>query len=168
MADFADALPYVLQHEGGWSYDRDDPGGATMMGITMETAQRHGIRTVGELRQITPEVVASIYHEDYWRFDAIYNQRVAAKLFDMSVNMGPRSAIRLVQMALNGLGASLVVDGYCGPKTIASINAVHPERMLDMLVQASADRYRAIVEERPASAKFLKGWLKRAADVPHA
>lgn len=165
-ASFDIALPYVLRHEGGWSDDPVDPGGATNYGITLETARRHGILDKAELRAITPEKVAAIYLKDYWRFDLVDDQRVATKLFDMAVNMGPPRAVRLCQMALNDIGASLQVDGQWGPQTRACLNAVTPDHMLLLLSAASADYYRSIVAKRPESVKFLNGWLKRAAEVP--
>jgi type VI secretion system secreted protein VgrG len=166
MADFARALPFVLQHEGGWSDDPDDPGGATNQGITLATAQRHGIMTKDALRVITPEVVAAIYEADYWRFGGVYDQRVATKLFDMTVNMGRKTSVKLVQNGLNELGASLIPDGCWGPATENCVNAVDSGQMLEMLCRVSEERYRAIVADRPKSAKYLNGWLKRAAEVP--
>lgn len=166
MAAFDLALPYVLSHEGGWSNDPADPGGATNFGITMETARRHGIRTPDELLRITPAQVADIYRKDYWVWDGVEDQQVATKLFDMGVNMGVRTAVRLCQDGLNTLGAALEVDGRLGPKTLESINAVTSNHMLDVLAYEAADYYKAIVAKRPESRKFLKGWLKRAEDRP--
>ena len=166
MADLTLALPWVLRHEGGWSDDADDPGGATNKGITLATAQRHGIATADDLRQITDDQVAEIYRADYWRFNGLTDQRVATKIFDMAVNMGLRTAVRLVQGCLNALGAGLVEDGAWGPMTENTVNAVPPDRMLQALCQESAEHYHAIVAGRPASEKFLHGWLTRAAEVP--
>lgn len=165
-SSFALALPYVLKHEGGWSDDPDDPGGATNKGITLATANAHGIQTVDELRHITDEQVASIYRSGYWRFDRILSQRVATKLLDMAVNMGLRTAIRLVQEALNDLGAGLNVDGVMGPLAVSAINQIHEDSMLLLLCEVSKRRYLDIVAARPKSKKFLDGWLKRASEVP--
>ena len=166
MADFTHALPWVLLHEGGWSDDPSDRGGATNKGITLATAQRHGISTVEDLRQITDEKVAQVYRADYWRFDGLDEDRVAMKIFDMAVNMGLRSAVRMVQAQLNALGAGLAEDGIWGPTTEGSVNAVEPNHFLALLVEASVGHYRAIVARRPESGKFLLGWLARAAEVP--
>jgi type VI secretion system secreted protein VgrG len=165
-ASFDLALPWVLRHEGGWSDDPSDPGGATNYGITLETARRHGIIGKDALSRITPDQVAEIYRKDYWRFNLVEDQRVATKLMDMAVNMGLMTTVKLAQGVLNDLGASLVVDGVWGPKTRECINAVSPDRMLTLLSTKSADYYRAIVAKRPESVKFLKGWLNRAAEVP--
>ncbi len=166
MADFARALPFCLAHEGGWSDNKDDPGGATNYGITLETARRHGIEDKDDLMKITQAQVAEIYRKDYWRFDRVHSQEVAAKIFDMSVNFGLRTAIRMVQAIMNQQGCSLMEDGIWGTHTEDCVNAVEPSRMLRLLCDASANKYRAIVAGRPASAKFLNGWLLRASSLP--
>ena len=166
MADLGLALPFILRHEGGWSDDPDDPGGATNYGITLATAQRHGIRTKDELRDITPEQVEEIYRQDYWRFNGLVNQRVATKLFDLAVNLGLASASRMAQEVLNDLGADLSEDGHWGPHTEAALNVAPSERLLDHLCREAADYYQALAAHRPTSEKFLRGWLARAADLP--
>jgi lysozyme family protein len=172
MTDFAKALAYTLKWEGGWSDDPADPGGATNHGITLKTAQRYGIKTKEELRAISPERVAEIYEAGYWRFGDGEDQRVATKLFDMAVNMGPETAIRLLRKALGALPDTPTADGGpsgAGPArpTLDAANGVGPPLLLACLREVCAAHYRAIVARRPASAKFLKGWLRRAAEVPN-
>lgn len=166
MADFAAALPYVLRHEGGWSDDPSDPGGATNHGITLAVAQRHGIATADDLRQITDEKVAEIYRADYWRFDGVNDQRVATKLFDMVVNVGSHAAVHMLQEALNEMGVDLAEDGQWGPNTEAVVNASSPDKVLEMLCDEAEEHYRALVAKKPELGKFLHGWLVRAAEVP--
>lgn len=166
MADFLLALPFVLAHEGGWADDPDDPGGATNFGITMATAQRYGIQTKEALSAITPSQVEHIYRTGYWHFDGVRDQRVAGKIFDICVNMGVGAGTKLVQEALNTLGAGLKADGRWGPITEASVNAVMADRMLAILCYRSAEKYKAIVDAHPSSGKFLRGWLRRASGVP--
>jgi lysozyme family protein len=163
MADFQKALAYTLKHEGGWSDDPDDPGGATNFGITLATARRFGVKTKEELRAISKERVAEIYEAGYWKFGGIENQRVATKLFDMAVNMGPDAAARLLCRAL-----WLVPDGRLDAATVGIANAADSDELLARLCKESENHYRAIVKRRPASVKFLKGWLKRATEVPSA
>lgn len=167
MADFDRALLYVLKHEGGFVNDPDDPGGATNKGITLATAQRHGISTVDDLRAITDEKAAEIYRADYWQFGEIESQSVATKLFDMGVNFGVKTAVKLCQEALNEVGASLRLDGACGPQTVAFVNATLPAQMLEMLCHEATWRYLDIVIARPKSKKYLPGWLKRAEEIPN-
>lgn len=166
MAAFEPALDWVLPHEGGWSDDPQDPGGATNFGITLAVAQKHGILTKDALRTITPGQVAAIYKQDYWVFSGVDDQQVATKLFDLGVNMGVRSAVRLLQDGLNTLGASLETDGRLGPQTLMAANAVAPDKLLQVLCLEAAQHYQDIVHQRPASQKFLKGWLIRATALP--
>jgi lysozyme family protein len=165
MADFAKALAYTLRHEGGWSDDPADPGGATNFGITLATARRYGIKTKEELRAITKELVAEIYRDGYWRFGDINDQRVATKLFDMAVNMGQEVAVRLLAAALwLPQGAPARLDAAA----VGIANAADPAALLARLCKESEAHYRIVAARRPASAKFLKGWLKRASEVPNA
>jgi type VI secretion system secreted protein VgrG len=154
-------------HEAHWfTDDPHDPGGATAWGITLETAQRHGIQTKDELRAITPEKVAEIYCRDYWKFSQVDDDRVAIKLVDMAVNVGPVTAVRMAQLALNDLGADLVPDGVMGPHTVACLNAVGPNTMLRMLCADLGEYYRARVVKNPDLKRYLTGWLARAEEVP--
>jgi lysozyme family protein len=166
MAVFEPALAWMLPHEGGWSNDPDDPGGATNYGVTLTTAQRHGVPDKEALRTISMDQVANIYRQDYWVWEGVDDQRVATKLFDLGVNLGVRSAVRLLQDGLNTLGAFLETDGRLGPQTLMAANSVAPEKLLQVLCLEAAQHYQAIVANRPVSQKFLKGWLTRAAAVP--
>ena len=195
MADFNTARPWVLSHEViGWpmgvnlqdamdhvkamslnshnddrlwfTNDPDDPGGATAWGITLGEAQAHGILTAESLKDLDAAGVQAIYGLGYWHFNGVVSQAIATKLFDLCVNMGTGSAVKLVQELLNGLGAALVEDGGYGPRTEAAINAVEPSRLMGLICQAATEHYRAIVDHHPASQKFLAGWVRRAQDIP--
>ena len=62
---------------------------------------------------------------------SLEDQSIADKVFDMAVNMGMGTAVRLVRAALNGaLGARLKLDGIAGPKTLAAINGAEPWALL--------------------------------------
>ena len=170
MAVFAKALTYVLLSEGGWSDNPSDPGGATMHGITLVKAKNHGITTKEALMTITPDKVAEIYAADYWRFDNIADQSIATKIMDMLVNMqsgvnGP--AMKIVQIALNDVGTCpVVVDGMWGPHTEYAVNVTDSDRLMEAMCHRCAERYMGIVERNPSQSIFIKGWLRRAADVP--
>ena len=167
MADFIKALFYTLRREGGWSNHPADKGGATNYGITLETAKRHGILTEAALKGITQAQVAEIYKADYWRFDDVNDQRVATKVFDMAVNMGFSTAVRILQRALSvQLDLALVFDGKFGPLTEAAVNNAEPDRLLRLLCAAAAHYYESLASRKPSQAVFLKGWLKRANAVP--
>jgi len=190
MADFAQALPWVLNHEViGWPVgvsdvaagmahvqalgkehfwftdDPDDAGGATAWGLTLYLAKAYGIGTVDDLKAISDEKLAQVYRAAFWRFDAL-DQRVATKLLDLAVNEGLHPAIHLVQAVLYGLGVEITQDGAWGPNTQTAILASSPTAILDGLVEEACDYYQTRVVNRPQSAKFLAGWLIRAKALP--
>ena len=66
--NFPQALQMVLHHEGGWSDHRDDPGGATMKGVTLAVYREYLGRDVSkeELRNIPQEHLLNLYKTRYW------------------------------------------------------------------------------------------------------
>lgn len=97
-AAFNRALQRALKYEGGFVDHPADPGGATNQGVTQgaydrwRTRQRLPTRSV---REITPEEVRAVYHQDYWLAiggDELAPARAAA-LFDAAVHSGVSRAL---------------------------------------------------------------------------
>jgi lysozyme family protein len=92
LVNFQKALNFTLEYEGGWSLNPHDPGGATMRGITRVTLSHElgRMATLTELRNISPELVASIYRKKYWNLIGANDlpPGVDLMLFDIAVNMG--------------------------------------------------------------------------------
>jgi len=159
MADFLLAIPGVLDFEGGFVDDPDDPGGRTKYGISQRAYPDEDIACLTEPRAL------EIYLNDYWLpllLDDIEDQPTANYIFDMAVNHGRRRAVRIAQQAANVLGAGLEADGRMGPLTLDAINDVNLEQYLEELFHVRVDFYEDIVRRRPSSRKFLRGWLRRA------
>ena len=173
MASFVEALPYLLQDEGGFSDDPKDHGGRTNYGITQRTLDsfREEHPELGlpeDVADLTEDEAGVIYHTDYWMFDGIESQRVATKLLDMAANMGLRRAIKILQAAImaESGGLQLVLDGLLGPHTEQAANSCDETALLHELAVKSAEYYEAIVSREPDQARFLTGWLRRAQKVP--
>lgn len=167
MADFATAVEVVLRHEGGWVNDPADPGGATNYGISLRWL-RSVIPDADEatIRHMTREYAMDLYRRHWWEpnnYGAIVDQNTAAKVFDMAVNMGAKQAHKLVQRACNACGYSLIVDGSLGPKSFMAINTAPSIPLLGKIVSEQSDFYRDLATRKPEMAKFLPGWLHRAA-----
>jgi lysozyme family protein len=166
MADFGPALDFLLPHEGGYSNNPSDKGGETNFGITKATAARHGY--TGPMVDLTAEQAGAIYAAEYWPgLEQVENQAVASKILDLRVNFGVAGGNRLAQQAANVLvDPPTAVDGRWGPDTVATINAADPSALLDELANAAAARYQAIVDADPSQETFLRGWMRRALDIP--
>jgi lysozyme family protein len=156
---FAAAVGVVLVHEGGYVNNPADPGGETKYGISKRAYPELDIAS------LTREQAAEIYYRDWWdkyRYGDVKDQDVATKVFDLSVNMGPATAHRLLQEALVFLDYPVEIDGIIGPQTIAAANKADPRRLLQVLRWLAAHHYYRIAAQRPQSRAFLIGWLNRA------
>jgi lysozyme family protein len=153
---FQRAITATLAFEGGYANDPDDPGGETNFGITKRTYPHLDIRT------LTRDQAADIYHRDWWLrygYDRISDAALAAKLFDLAVNIGPQRAHALLQKAFNRTAATpLKVDGILGPASICAVNA-HPDpaHLLAELKLLAVEYYLGLEKS-----KFLAGWVRRA------
>lgn len=116
------SLESVLTHEGGFSNHRNDPGGATMKGITLGTYRRHYGRdlTVAQLKRIPDAHVETIYRKHYWdkcRCDELPSG-VDLMVFDAAVNSGITRSARWLQEVI-----VVKKDGRIGPITVSAANA---------------------------------------------
>lgn len=171
-AQFDLALPTILAHEGGDRYSDhpNDKGGPTKWGITATTLgawrmQGHAA-TAEEVKALGPDEAAAIYRARYWdacRCDEIGDQILATKLFDLAVNCGPASAVRMLQRAVGRCQAAMVeVDGVLGPLTLAAVADCDSAELVIELVHVATEHYLAIVNRDPTQRVFLAGWLARA------
>lgn len=165
MADFRQALQYVLTNEGLWSNHPLDRGGATMWGITLKLASKYGFDTPDKLRNIDAKDRDFIYRAEFWKFDGLDSHAVATKVFDIAVNSGLRIGIIALQKAISK-HSLISVDGNYGPITEKSANAIDPDSLVTLLCEYQRARYLAIVEHSADQRVFLSGWLKRAERRP--
>lgn len=158
---FSSIIPWVLAHEGGYVNDPQDPGGETNFGISKRSYPHEDIKA------LTIDRAAAIYYADWWeryKIHRLEDDRVAAKTLDTCVNVGPRTGIRLLQMAVKRCGKMVDVDGYIGPETTGAANKCEPAALIVHLAELLAAYYLSKVQEKPEKKKYLKGWLKRAQD----
>ncbi|WP_429885361.1 glycoside hydrolase family 108 protein [Geoalkalibacter halelectricus] len=153
---FERAISFTLQHEGGYVHDPADPGGETRFGIS-----KRAYPDV-DIKHLTIEQARDIYRRDYWeapRIALLRSAEIAARVFDLGVNCGPATAVRMLQRAVNLLQPleRVAEDGRLGPVTAAAVNAYgHPRALLAALKFQAAAHYIAL--NRP---RFLAGWLNR-------
>lgn len=180
MGDFEKAITTVLNNEGGFSNNKNDPGGATNYGVSLRflrsTGEYGDIDGDGDIDQddikmLTQEKAKELYRREFWdkyHYGMIFDDKTATKIFDIAVNCGPGTAARLIQKAVNSIRQAdkeitlIKVDGVMGPKTIEAINACGSKPLLSALVFFQKNYYRDLCENNEKLNVFLNGWLKRA------
>jgi len=159
MADtsFLLALEFTLAAEGGFSDDPHDPGGATMQGITLAEFRKYTgnqAATVAELRAITPMLRDAIYRDDYWgpSYATRLPPGVDLSVFDMGVNAGPLTSVKILQSEL-----AVPADGLVGPITLMAVSRNMPD-LIGWLETGQERYYRSLSGFR----YFGRGWISRA------
>ncbi len=156
--EFLVAIQRVLADEGGDSSNPADAGGATRFGIS---ARAHpGV----DIATLTLDGAVKIYWEEWWvRFGfAQLPAAVAAKTFDLAVNMGAGNAIECLQRALRASRVPVTEDGAIGPATVFAAERAEPAALMAAMRSEFAAHYRLIAAKQNRDQAFLKGWLTRA------
>jgi len=160
--NFERSLSLVLVHEGGWADHPDDPGGATMKGITLATFRgyyKNNRLTKDDLRNITDAQLREIYRKRYW--DAVKGDDlplgVDYAVFDFAVNSGPSRAAKFLQKIVG-----VTQDGQIGPQTLAAV--LTPSRPVAIITALCAARL-AWLRTLRTYAVFGRGWKARVEDV---
>jgi lysozyme family protein len=175
LADFQKALPILLQVEGGYVNDPDDPGKETNFGVTVDTARKYGY--TGDMKKLTKEKAEEIYRMGYWntcRLDDFSGQKIAEFVFDCNVNHGGTMGAVFLQRSLNVLNTDpkgrvvwpvIAVDGKVGNLTLSALEiALKSRKNMEELILKTMNCIRGaffveIAERREKSKKFMYGWM---------
>lgn len=182
MSDRANQyIDRVILKEKGYVFHKDDKGGETNWGITLEVARTHGY--LGNMATMPIHIAREIYLKEYWlapKFDLIdhISPKVAEELFDSGVNCGVRTSSKWLQRCLNALNKSqtlytdLTVDGLIGDNTVEALKqllikrSLHGETvLLKALNCVQGEYYITISENREANESFLFGWLRKRVEL---
>jgi len=163
--NFEKCLKFILQFEGGFSNDRDDPGGPTNLGITQATLSAFiGLQaTIVEVRALTPEKAGAIYRAKFWDHVNGDNLPVGIDLavFDFGVHSGPSRGAAALQRALK-----VADDGSVGPVTTAAAKRADPEKVVNAICD---DRMMFIQRTKAFKVKkFQKGLINRVTKCQRA
>lgn len=170
----------IVDREGGYVNDPDDPGGATNFGVTIHTMRRLGLDldrdgriTSEDVRRLTRGQAIEIFLEHYFTRPLIAElpEGLHATVFDMYVNAGA-NAVKILQQLLVDMGYTVAVDGALGPQSLAAARAAYrisPDDMVNSYGIARRNYYFRIADRRVASRKYARtraggkgGWIKRA------
>ncbi len=157
LTTFNNIIEVVLQHEGGYVNDPTDLGGETKYGITKR------FYPDVDIKNLTIEQAKEIYKKDYWDKNKVESlpQNLWHIYFDMCVNMGKRTAVKVLQRAAVNRGKNIDVDGGLGPATIGALKGVELDRVRAFRVKYYVD----LITARPEQEKFYLGWFRRATEV---
>ena len=157
MKTFKEIIEQVLEHEGGYVNDPKDLGGETKYGITKRFYPDI------DIKNLTIEQATDIYKSDYWDKNKVESlpQNLWHIYFDMCVNMGKRTAVKVLQRAAVNKGRDIEVDGGLGPMTIGALKGVELDRVRAFRVKYYVD----LITARPEQEKFFLGWFRRATEV---
>ncbi|GKY87512.1 holin-associated N-acetylmuramidase [Sinisalibacter aestuarii] len=180
MLSVHDIADQILDREGGYVNDPDDPGGATNHGVTIHTMRRlgldldgDGVVTAEDVRRLTRDQARDIFIRHYFDVPGIGRlpEVLQPPVFDMYVNAGAQ-AVRILQRLLGQMGQPVTVDGAIGPETEAAARAVAqaaPDHVADAYGIERRNYYYRLADNRPASRKYARrrdggkgGWILRA------
>lgn len=166
MADFLPAFEQMIQDEGGYTLHTipGDRGGQTYAGIARNfNPDWPGWEFVDRRETPPTPMVRNWYHTNYWipiAGDHLTHQAVASSIFNFAVNSSapgrPTVAVKLAQLV-----AGATPDGSLGPRSVAALNAMDPEKFVMAYALAKIARYRDIVTRDRTQIKFLLGWINR-------
>jgi lysozyme family protein len=155
---FNRAVRFVLDHEGGYDNDPDDPGGETKFGI--DARSHPGV----DIRNLTESDAVEIYRRTYWaaiRGDDL-PYPLSLVVMDAAVNCGISWSSKTLQRIVKS-----TPDGIIGAQTLAAI-AMSPLPIMEICrlhLIARRDRYTALIATNPKLKKYLAGWMRRVVDL---
>jgi len=158
----------MLGSEGGFSDDPRDNGnklpdgrkGSTMLGVTQYNWEHwtgHQV-THEQIKKLTPADVKPFYKKKFWdvcRCDDLPSG-IDYLVFDFAVNAGCGGSAKLLQTVVG-----VTPDGGIGPITLAAVNAIAENELVEKFSQAKEDFYRGLSNFNV----YGVGWLNRVAAV---
>lgn len=173
---FLRAFAYLMNNEGYYSDDPNDAGGKTKYGISSRFLQQgfkngslyldldfNGKIDDNDIYVMNVEHAKHIYFFEFWKkVEKIKHPELSIKVFDTSVNIGSKKAIKILQKLVG-----VQQDGIIGEKTLAAIDEKNANKILaDYCNEQALYYYKIAFYNKPKSDKFLRGWLNRAKKLP--
>ena len=154
--NFKECLDLVLKSEGGFVNNPAEPGVMTILGVTKRVWEEYTGHEADEkeMRSLTPEKVAPLYEQKYWRpcYGEVLPRGLDFVVFSMGVNAGPGRSVKLLQSTIG-----CVPDGIIGPSTRSLICVSNSATLITKFSESRRDYYRSL-KTFPI---FGRGWLSR-------
>lgn len=152
MMDFSRAVEFVLDEEGGYSNDLQDPGGETKYGISKRAYPNL------DIAKLTRDQAIAIYQRDYWDHLPTLPGRLQFLVFDFAVNAGIKRAVQTLQSAIG-----VHPDGFFGPVSRSALRKI-PE--ITACILYTAERANAY-GHFAGFPRYGRGWLRRTVRAFH-
>ena len=177
-----DIAEEIVETEGGYVNDPDDPGGPTKFGITLAKAREWGLDLDGD-GDVDKDDVRIIPHElavEKFLDCFFYKRRIdwlpaelRANAFDFSVHAGVNSIRTLQRLCARIVVSPIKPDGMIGPMTRSLVqeaaDKIGEEDLDDAYAVERRRFYYALGDRRPQSRKYCRrknggkgGWITRA------
>jgi lysozyme family protein len=167
MAIWERCYSKTLKFEGGFQKNPKDKGNWTggQIGVGELGGTKYGISAGSypnlDIENLTKDQAVEIYRRDYWNalhLDDIESDRIAWKIFDVSVNCGRGTAAKMLQKAVG-----VIADGLIGRITLEAVNKADSVKVMNELVKLQQEHYENIHNEN--NDDFFAGWMRRATDT---
>ncbi len=150
-------ISIVLKNEGGYVNHKSDPGGETKYGISdIADGIIDGAYNGIDISKMTKDQAVDIYYYKYWQpmnLHLIEDENLKLQIFDMGVNAGYKTAIKLLQRYLE-----LKPDGIIGNITSFAVNG---KFTAEQYKELRRNYYNNLVRKNQKYAVFINGWLNR-------
>lgn len=182
MADFKIAFKHTSNNEGAYANNKDDNGGETYMGIARNYwgawkgwAQIDAIKksigtdaktinTHAGSNAVLQAQVQEFYKANFWypnNLQLLNDQQLANNVYDFGVNAGIGASGKRLQLAANSVGATVVVDGQVGNKTIVAVNNLDAKAVYEAFNNERKKYYDNIIAKNPSQKQFKNSWYSR-------
>lgn len=151
----------VLVSEGGYTNDRQDPGGCTNLGITIFDTRLYVKKTAtcADVKALTRAKAVNIYDTKYW--DALAADALPSGLDYSVVDEGVNSGVARAGRVLRQLLGLPTKDWHVTPEVLGAIKG----RAVTALIRKFNAERSAFLHRLPTCARFCGGWDKRVASV---
>ena len=158
-------MPTLLEHEGGFVNHKNDPGGATNRGVTLNTFKKYSIGVLGveptidNLKRLTDSQAGAIYEVGYWnpsKATNISDKQLGWQYFDAYVNGGASIVLK----------ATLKNYGITSSYPIKSLNTLlkttSAVEVYENFRGERICRFESLMENNSKLKSFKNGWMDRA------
>lgn len=162
MAIFEKYAPSLNSWEGGFALVKNDAGGWTNRGVTLDTFRLYvnPSASVNDLKNMTEAQWRLVAKGKFWDAcgaDQIKNQSVAELFVDWCFHSG----VGMIKKVQGIVGTK--TDGVVGPLTINAINSWNQRRLHFAIKAARLEYLATITKNKSSNLDFYDGWIRRVA-----